>query len=141
MGTVWYSPTDETSTSEPKDLDLESDLTLQPLIKFKNGEYSRVKVDDDGIPETHSNGEYIFIKGVDPTTLTGRTIKCKQDDGIILRARVDACLNQYDKLCDQIFKVVYDDTYHSYLSTEKVDELMRRMITHVRCTICYLTVI
>ena len=72
--------TDSTSTSPPKDPDLESDLTAQPLIKFENGEYSTVKLDDNGVPETHSNGEYVYIKGVNPTTLTGRTIKCKQDD-------------------------------------------------------------
>ena len=78
----------------------------------------------DGVPETHSDGQFVYIKGVNFATLTGRTIKCKQDDGTILRARVDACLNQHDELRDRKFKIVYDDTYHSYLSTEKANELM-----------------
>ena len=36
----------------------------------------------------------------------------------------DTCLNQHNELREQKFKVVYDDTYHRYLPTEKEDELM-----------------
>ena len=53
----------------------------------------------------------LYIKGIEPTTLIGRTIKCIQDDGTILQAQVDTCLNQHDELRDQKFKVVYNNTY------------------------------
>ena len=63
--------------------------------------------------------DYVYIKGIDPTTLIGRTIKCKQDDCTVLHLN-----QQHDKLRDQKFRVIYNDTYHTYLPTEKVDDLM-----------------
>ena len=76
-------PTEGEGTSTDQQ-DVEEDFITQPIIKIKDGEYSTIKIGEDGIPVTDAIGEYIYIKRIDPATIVGRKIKCKQDDSTIL---------------------------------------------------------
>ena len=92
----------------------DSDISPTPILRQEDGTYKVVLLDDDGNPKVDSNGNYIYIDGINPADLQGRTFKKRLDDGrLLLRARI---VDSIDTLEDQQntnkalvqFKIKYD---------------------------------
>ena len=77
------------------------------IIDIKDGKIRTVKIKKRMLYQ-QCQDNYIYIDGLDPATLDGKTFKDRQGDGtIIIRARVGSCLNQHKKLIGRKFKIAY----------------------------------